>query len=93
MDPNFNEKIKIFEKEVIKNDDLMKDDRARTMVMNRISIKEDRNFSAQRAVKKLEKDLMKILIWAYPTKALEVKNIFAWPAIVIKKFLIYLIEL
>ncbi len=74
VDPNFNEKIKIFEKEVIKNDDLMKDDRARTMVMNRISIKEDRNFSAQRAVKKLEKDLMKILIWAYPTKALEVKK-------------------
>lgn len=74
VDPNFNEKIKLFEKEVIKNDDLMKDDRARTMVMNRISIKEGRNFSAQRAVKKLEKDLMKILIWAYPTKALEVKK-------------------
>lgn len=74
IDPNFNEKIKLLEKKAIKNDDLMKDDRARTMVMNRISIKEGRNFSAQRAVKKLEKDLMKILIWAYPTKALEVKK-------------------
>lgn len=74
IDLNLSTKIELLGKKAIKNDNLMNDDRARTMFMNRLTIREGRNFSAQRAVKKLEKDLMKILIWAYPTKALEVKK-------------------
>lgn len=74
IDLNLSTKIELLGGKAIKNDNLMKDDRARTMFMNRLTIKEGRNFSAQRAVKKLEKDLVKLLIWAYPTKALEVKK-------------------
>lgn len=74
IDPAMPEKQNVLKARAIEDPAIMGDDKSRTLFFNRMNTILGRNRQAQHTVKELEQSLIPILVWFYPSKAVEVKK-------------------